>query len=219
MWALLPLTLAISAAGVTHWALLSGADTGLTETPIVATLQRAFPRFVDPATLPERFEVPGGSAPRETGRTAEDGGGAWTVAQEGVDAEGPIAFGPWLPLREGAYVASFDLGVKDGAVLTVDVVTAHGGSVHAVRRVTQADLAGGPLRVPFELYPPGRVEARVTWNGTGSARVGAIRVEPAAGRSPPGPRRFPGAPLAAAWSAGLVALGVAAYRSARPLPV
>ncbi|HSV74566.1 MAG TPA: GxGYxYP domain-containing protein [Chthonomonadales bacterium] len=127
-----------------------------------------------------RFEGPG--LQRNTGAD-EVGikGRRERVARVGPHQAGHLAYGPYLSLPEGTYLACFILRRIDrgaGLVATVDTCLAGSPRSSSVRALSADDLPLGQERVvPLVFdHPGGPLETRVFWHGNASLALDSVAI-------------------------------------------
>jgi hypothetical protein len=167
----------------------------------------AFPVTLPPLP-PTSFALSPGQAPSNTGRVQ----GSLVVAREGRDKPGLMLWGPYSPLKTGAYEATFSLsaaGVRPDALVAVVEVIGGTDVVFAREGVTGSRLRPKRLtEIDLSFATPGEVavETRVFYMGRGTLRSGQVVVQ----RIPPevGPTaRLRDWPLAFLWVGGTVLIG------------
>ncbi len=113
------------------------------------------------------------------------------VAREGRDQPGFMLFGPYSPLKTGAYQATFALsaaGVRpDELVAMIEVIGRRETLRSPARLLTAASVRPGRLtEIDLSFATPGDcpIQTRVYYPGRGTVRAGPVQVEriaPAAG--------------------------------------
>lgn len=127
-------------------------------------LQRRFPAFVS-----ARF--------RAEGRRLHSIEGTDAIVQANADEHGFAVYGPYVPLRPGAWTAFFDVKFEsDAGSITIDVVSDYGRTVHGQQSVAPANLGNWQTyALPFDVeeFTEG-VEARLATHGVDAQiRLGA----------------------------------------------
>jgi hypothetical protein len=167
----------------------------------------AFPVSLPPLP-PTSFILSPGQAPTQTGRVQ----GPVVVAREGRDKPGFMLWGPYSPLKTGAYEATFSLsatGVRpDELVAVVEVI---GGTDVVLARevITGSQLRPErPTEIDASFAAPGDVpiQTRVFYRGRGTLRSGPVLVQRIAPEGGP-PARLRDWPLAFLWFGGTVLIG------------
>lgn len=111
--------------------------------------------------------------------------GRYVVAGPG-DERGYVISGPYTPLARASYRATFRLGVTgarpEDVIAGIDATSTPPLRALGGRTVTAAELGPGgrvtKLTLDFSNVDGGLVETRVYYNGFGTLRAGAVRVEP-----------------------------------------
>jgi hypothetical protein len=167
----------------------------------------AFPVTLPPLP-PTSFALSPGQAPTQTGRVQ----GSLVVAREGRDKPGFMLWGPYSPLKTGAYEATFSLSAagarRDALVAVIEVI---GGAdvVLAREGVMGNQLRPGRLtEIDLSFATPGElpVQTRVFYMGRGTLRSGQVvvqRIPPEGGSA----ARVRDWPLAFLWVGGTVLIG------------
>jgi len=167
----------------------------------------AFPVTLPPLP-PTNFTLSPGQAQTQTGQVQ----GSVVVARERRDKPGFMLWGPYSPLKSGAYEATFSLsatGVRpDDHVAVIEVI---GGAdiVFAREVVVGSQLGPGqPTQIDLSFATPGEypVQTRVFYQGRGTVRTGPVVVERVAPEGGP-PARLRDWPLAFLWVGGTVLIG------------
>jgi hypothetical protein len=167
----------------------------------------AFPVTLPPLP-PTSFALSPGQAQTQTGRVQ----GSLVVAREGRDKPGFMLWGPYSPLKTGAYEATFSLSAagarRDALVAVIEVI---GGAdvVLAREGVMGNQLRPGRLtEIDLSFATPGElpVQTRVFYMGRGTLRSGQVvvqRIPPEGGSA----ARVRDWPLAFLWVGGTVLIG------------
>jgi hypothetical protein len=168
----------------------------------------AFPVTLPPLP-PTSFLLSPGQARTQTGRVQ----GSEVVARTGRDKPGFMLWGPYSPLKTGAYKATFSLSAtgvrRDAHVAVIEVI---GGADRVfVREFLKANqLQPGrrltDLRVSFATPGELPIQTRVFYQGQGTVRSGPVlvqRIEPEGGPA----ARLRDWPLAFLWVGGTTLIG------------
>jgi hypothetical protein len=168
----------------------------------------AFPVTLPPLP-PTSFLLSPGQARTQTGRVQ----GSEVVARAGKDKPGFMLWGPYSPLKAGAYKATFSLSAtgvrRDAHVAVIEVI---GGADRVfVREFLKANqLQPGrrltALRVSFATPGELPIQTRVFYQGQGTVRSGPVlvkRIEPEGGPA----ARLRDWPLAFLWVGGTTLIG------------
>jgi hypothetical protein len=168
----------------------------------------AFPVTLPPLP-PTSFLLSPGQARTQTGRVQ----GSEVVARAGRDKPGFMLWGPYSPLKTGAYKATFSLSAtgvrRDAHVAVIEVI---GGADRVfVREFLKANqLQPGrrltDLRVSFATPGELPIQTRVFYQGQGTVRSGPVlvqRIEPEGGPA----ARLRDWPLAFLWVGGTTLIG------------
>jgi hypothetical protein len=167
----------------------------------------AFPVTLPPLP-PTSFLLSPGEARTQTGRVQ----GSAVVARAGRDKPGFMLWGPYSPLKTGAYKATFSLSAADvrpdAHVAVIEVI---GGADRVfVREFIKANqLQPGRLNdIEVSFATPGElpIQTRVFYQGQGTVRSGPVlvqRIEPEGGPA----ARLRDWPLAFLWVGGTVLIG------------
>jgi hypothetical protein len=168
----------------------------------------AFPVTLPPLP-PTSFLLSPGQARTQTGRVQ----GSEVVARAGRDKPGFMLWGPYSPLKTGAYKATFSLSAtgvrRDAHVAVIEVI---GGADRVfVREFLKANqLQPGrrltALRVSFATPGELPIQTRVFYQGQGTVRSGPVlvkRIEPEGGPA----ARLRDWPLAFLWVGGTTLIG------------
>jgi hypothetical protein len=166
----------------------------------------AFPVTLPPLP-PTNFTLSPGQAPTQTGRVQ----GSVVVARAGRDKPGFMLWGPYSPLKTGAYEATFSLSATrvppDELVAVVEVI---GGTdvVFAREVVTGRQLRPSPTEIDASFATPGDVpiQTRVFYRGRGTVQSGPVQVERIEPEGGP-PARLRDWPLAFLWVGGTLLIG------------
>lgn len=181
------LSLAFTGAAVADHDLLYPQGSIETELPMASALEGIWPRF--PQGVRE-FDVEPSGLSRTIGRlvAGPDGPATIAVAIPGVDLPGWLAFGPYLPLLDGAYRAVFDLALAPSdlpqhtMVAQLSVTSRSGRVVHASMPIRISDRTGNGsfdrFELPFVMPAARKVEARVFYEGAAEIRLRRIHVAP-----------------------------------------
>lgn len=184
---LLAISLSISYVAVTRHDDLYPSANGITDLPIVSSVQEMWPVFQHPkATL--RISLQATETPREVGRVVtratgdDETGTAVAYASPSTDPPGALSFGPYTVMAPGEYVARFTVAVAGGQhgdhVATLDVFTLP-NRVFGQKEIRLEDDPGNgryeTFEVPFALHDWHRLEARVYY--TGKAEVWLKSIE------------------------------------------
>ena len=182
------------------------------ERQTILGLRSIAPAF--PVTLPPRpltdFTLSPGQHPPQTGRVQ----GPAVVAREGRDKRGFMLWGPFAPLKTGAYEATFSLSAAGvGPDAQVAVIEAIGGNdvVFAREIVSPKQLLPRRLtEIDLTFATPGDfpVQTRLFYLGQGTVRAGPVqvrRIDPGGGQ--PAPAHLRQWPLAFLWVGGTVLIG------------
>jgi hypothetical protein len=171
------------------------------------SIATAFPVTLPPLP-PTSFALSPGQAPRQTGRVQ----GSLVIARHGQDRPGFMLWGPYSPLKTGAYEATFALsaaGVRPDALVAVIEVIGGADVVLAREGVMGSQLRPGRLtEIDLSFATPGElaVQTRVFYMGRGTLRSGPVvvrRIAPEGGQA----ARFRDWPLAFLWVGGTVLIG------------
>jgi hypothetical protein len=168
----------------------------------------AFP-VTRPAQPPTSFSLAPGQFPPQTGRVQGDR----VVAVEGRDGPGFVLYGPYSPLKNGAYRATFTLaasGVRPNERLAAIEAVGQGEAFFARETIMGRDLR--PLRLSeLSLYfvTPGdfAIESRVYYLGRGTLTAGPVRVEPLGPATAGTSSHLRDWPLAFLWVGGTILIG------------
>jgi hypothetical protein len=130
------------------------------------------------------WEAEGGECAHHIGKAVRDedaeGGLAWEANTYSDPPANHMAFGPYLELKPGNYVAFFRIKLMEDAgeevVADIDACVDYGRRILASREVSGSDLLLSryvQIPLPFQ-YPGGKLECRVYWRGYSSLRLDAI---------------------------------------------
>ena len=168
----------------------------------------AFPVTLPPLP-PMSFLVSPGQAPTQTGRVR----GSEVVARAGRDKPGFMLWGPYSPLKTGAYEATFSLsatGVRRDAQVAVIEVIGGAAQVFAREFIKANQLQPGRRRTELEVSfaTPGElpIQTRVFYQGQGTVRSGPVLVQRIAPEGGPA-ARLRDWPLAFLWIGGTALIG------------
>jgi hypothetical protein len=166
----------------------------------------AFPN-TQPPHLPTSFTLAPGLFPPRTGRVQ----GKTVVAKAGRDRPNYLLWGPYAPLREGTYLATFPLAATGVGgkvpVATIDVVGSPPPKLFARRVVTAGELQARPRkRVTLQFKTPGEyfTETRVFYQGLGTLKAGGVDVKAVRVAHS---TRLPAWALVSLWITGTVLVG------------
>jgi hypothetical protein len=166
----------------------------------------AFPVSLPPLP-PTSFALSPGPTTTQTGKVQ----GAMVVAREGRDKPGFMLWGPYSPLKTGAYEATFSLaaaGVRPDELVALIEVIGGVDTVFAREAVTASQLRPGRLTdIDLSFATPGEqvIQTRVLYLGEGTVRSGpvqVVRIEPAGS-----PAHLRDWPLAFLWFGGTALIG------------
>ena len=205
---LLAASLGLGGVAVTHARELYPDISGRTYLAPFAVLQELYP--IVPGPTPG-FKMTAAQAPHITGRLDADAGAL--VAEPGRDQPGHLAYGPYVSLSEGAYVARFTLAAAPDdptrPVAILDIMQ-HPDTVIARREVLPSELPpqGGYAEhaLPFRTEGGRGVQARVQWLGNGELRFQEVEVALLPVRNPQ-EQRFPYWPRALFWMTAALFIG------------
>jgi hypothetical protein len=167
----------------------------------------AFPVTLPPLP-PTSFALSPGQAQTQTGRVQ----GSQVIARQGRDKPGFMLWGPYSPLKTGAYEATFSLsaaGVRPDALVAVIEVIGGADVVFAREGVLGNQLRPGRLtEIDLSFATPGEtaVQTRVFYMGRGTLRSGPVVVQRIAPEGGPA-ARLRDWPLAFLWVGGTVLIG------------
>jgi hypothetical protein len=167
----------------------------------------AFPVTLPPLP-PTSFALSPGQARTQTGRVQ----GQQVVARQGRDKPGFMLWGPYSPLKTGAYEATFSLsaaGARPDALIAVIEVIGGADVVFAREGVMGNQLQPGRLtEIDLSFATPGEmaVQTRVFYMGRGTLRSGPVVVQRVAPEGGPA-ARLRDWPLAFLWVGGTVLIG------------
>lgn len=169
----------------------------------------AFPSLADVEAGESFTTTPGGPPAPKTGKLER----GEIVGRAGRDKPGFLQYGPYLPLKPGAYRATFSLAAAgvgpDEPVALIEVVGAP-DAVLARKLLTGRELRPrqlSPIELAFENLGTHLLETRVYFVGRGTLRAGPTHVQPLAPPAPGSPTQFPDWPLAFLWVAGTALVG------------
>jgi hypothetical protein len=172
------------------------------------SISPAFP-VTRPAEPPTSFSVAPGQFPPQTGRLRGDR----VVASAGRDKPGFVLYGPYVPLKDGAYRATFSLAVADARpdarVAAIEAV-GQGEAFFARETLTGNDLRNRALKeVDLYFETPGdfAIEARVWYFGRGTLTAGPAQVEPLTPATTGPTTHLRDWPLAFLWIGGTILVG------------
>jgi hypothetical protein len=175
----------------------------------VRSIQTAFPNTLFIYVANATYDPPGAFQP-QTGRLA---GGRVIASSSQKNPPGFLLWGPYTPLRQGRYVASFALhagGPRGREVGRIEI--AENGVLLAARSILATPRLGRPglhpVDLPFTTSGGNPVETRVYFEGSGELETGTSRVLPAPHTQPLPPASFPDWPLAFVWLAGTALIAV-----------
>jgi hypothetical protein len=172
------------------------------------SISPAFPvtRPPQPATS---FSLAPGQFPPQTGRLR----GGSVVARAGRDKRGFVVYGPYVPLRDGAYRARFSLAAADVAsnrpVAAIEAV-GQGEVFFGREELTGSDLRSRRLKeISLYFETPGdfAIETRVFYFGRGTLTAGSVQVEPLTPPAAGSPSHLQDWPLAFLWVGGTILIG------------
>jgi hypothetical protein len=167
----------------------------------------AFPVSLPPLP-PTAFTLSPGQAPTQTGRVQR----SQVIARQGRDKPGFMLWGPYSPLKTGAYEATFSLsaaGARPDALVAVIEVIGGADVVFAREGVMGNQLRPGRLtEIDLSFATPGElaVQTRVFYMGRGTLRSGPVVVQRIAPEGGPA-ARLRDWPLAFLWVGGTVLIG------------
>jgi hypothetical protein len=134
------------------------------------------------------------------------------VAREGRDKPGLLRWGPYVGLKEGAYLATFSLrarGVPRNEPAAIIQALGSGETILADKALNGPQLrtTGGFARIQLPFATPGGqfIETRVFYPGHGTLEVGPIDVQPIAAPQPV--THYSDWPLVFLWVTGTVLVG------------
>ncbi len=222
---LLALSLAIAGVATTHHEGLYPALLEGTRLPILRDLQQVWPEY--PRSVVQ-FGLTADQLSRQVGRVAENDPNT-VRASAALDPPGYLAFGPYVALRQGTYVARYLVAARATGpgdyVATLDVTSVELGpspsiAVLARARVYLAEFLpdGGftTLELPFAMPANGRVETRVYFAGAGQLELRSIEVV-ASQDTITRHQRFPQWPTATLWVIGTLLFGTLLLSSCRSI--
>jgi hypothetical protein len=168
----------------------------------------AFPVTLPPQP-PTSFSVAPGQFPPQTGRVQGDR----VVAIVGRDSPGFVLYGPYSPLKNGAYRATFTLaatGVRPNEPVAAIEAVGQGEAFFARETIMGRDLRPRHLsELSLYFVTPGdfAIESRVYYLGRGTLTAGPVRVEPLAPATAGTPSHLRDWPLAFLWIGGTILIG------------
>jgi len=129
------------------------------------------------ALLLRRFPAFAAARSRSSGRRVHSFEGTEVILEVTPDEQGYVFYGPYVPLRAGAWQASFDVKfLHDTGNLWLDVSSKFGSEIHGTLEVAPSVLGSWQsIALPFDLdrFTEG-VEARLVTNGaSGHIRFGS----------------------------------------------
>jgi hypothetical protein len=150
------------------------------EVPRIFGIRQLAPLFPNNRrpTFPRTYTNTPGELPPLTGAVVANG----VVGKAGRDGPGFLYWGPYVPLKEGTYRATFPLAVAGAApttnVATIEVIGTPPAKA-LVRKVVSAQDLAAARRIRLEFRTPGGylTEVRVYYQGKGTLTAGPIRVE------------------------------------------
>ena len=213
---LLALSLIFAVAGIRSYGLLYPSD--VQHVSGIRSIATAFPSLAGVQAAQAFTVTPGGPPAPETGKRER----GEVVARAGRDKPGFVMFGPYIPLKAGAYQATFSLAAR-GVGPTQDVAIVEVvGAPNAV--LAREVVTGGELRqrltditLTFANSGSHLLETRIYFVGRGVLRAGPARVQAIA--VPEARVHYRDWPLVFLWVAGTFLVGwlfVEVMRSRRP---